>query len=102
MKTTLKQAIAALQRCSAVIWGDSFLTLPNVSNPSGEGNEFLTLETVDEEGREFSASFLEEDNQEVTVADSSMFLTDSGGEDIQVTLLNPVRVSWLFEGSEKI
>jgi len=83
---TFKEAYHALAKCSAVIWEDNLLCYPGLIDDEGEEN-FLHLLTSDEDGQEYEAYFSTKDNQEVKVAGSSMFLIDSEGDEVQLTLL---------------
>ena len=87
---TLKEAVDVLQNCSAVIWADNFLCYPSVNLVGEDNNEFLRLSVVDDEGLEYNAEFIEKANQSVKVEGSSMFLIDSEGDEVQISILVPV------------
>ena len=87
---SLKDAHTILENCSAVIWGDNFLSYPSISDletKANSANDFLYLKCEDEEGNNFTASFLEKDNQNIQVAGGSMFLVADDGEEFQITIL---------------
>jgi hypothetical protein len=92
MKTiTLKEAYRILEDASAVIIDDDVVLYPSLDPISGdELNEFLFFRW-DDGGLEYTLAFNEEDNQEVKLVGSSMFLydTDSNGEEdpTQITIL---------------
>lgn len=93
MKLTFEQAYKLLEDCSAVVWEDYFLTFPALRDEQDEdpGNDlFLQLESTDEHGRVFGADFFRGNNQEVKAEGSSLFLTDSNGEEVQISLLAPM------------
>jgi uncharacterized Fe-S center protein len=91
MKTiTLKEAIHILENCSAIIT-DNCVTYPSVYE--GE-DEFLTISWSDGYD-DFSDSFQEADNQTIKIVGSSMFLTDSDGDDYQITILGPQNLEQL-------
>lgn len=89
---TFKDAVHALNECSAVIWNDNFLCYPELIDDEEEEN-FLHLFTSDEEGQDYEAFFPTKDNQEVKVDGSSMFLIDNEGDEVQLTLLVPANLS---------
>jgi hypothetical protein len=93
MKTiSFAQAYKALEDCSAVIWGDNFLTYPGLHDEESgtpETDLFLELCTVDDTGEEYKSMFYRGPNQQVQTEGCSMFLRDDNGEDVQVTILGP-------------
>jgi hypothetical protein len=96
-KITLAQAYHILQTASAVIWGDHFLCYPSLSELTGEDdNEFLFLSINDSEGLEFSARFAEGNNKEACFMGTSLFLQDTEGDEVQITILSPVDVLGLL------
>ena len=94
MKTiTLDEAIIILQNCSAVII-DYTVTYPNLSFDESNNPEerFLDLSWVDDDYNNFEVNFYSQDNQTVTIVDSSMFLTDEEGDEVQLTILAPQKL----------
>lgn len=90
---TLKDAYNILQDCSAVIIDDNVLVYPSLDEPSGDlRHEFLNL-AWEQEGEDFEVRFLEGNNQEVQVSGSSLFLVDSDGQDAQLTILEPKKLT---------
>lgn len=86
---TLKEAFDILEDCAGVITEDHVITYPNLDSLNGEGdNEWMRL-SWDSDGLEFDTSFIEEDNQNVRVVGSSMFLKDEEGDEFQLTILTP-------------
>ena len=75
----LAEAIKLLQNCQAVIWGDSYLTYPEVNE---DGPCFLR---VKDNG--YIVQFFIKDNPNVELVDKSMFLLDSNKETVQLNLL---------------
>jgi hypothetical protein len=97
MKTiTFKEAFRILLDCSAVIWADNFLCYPCLNDEETENSNedmFLELEITDAEGQVFSANFYRGDNEEVKIEGGSMFLSDENGEEVQITVLVPQKIS---------
>ena len=93
MKTiTLEEAHSILDNCSGVIIDDGSLTYPSVWELSGEEDkEFLFLHW-EEEGLDFDITFKEGQNREVKISGCSMFLTDSDGDEMQLTILGPQNI----------
>ena len=94
MKTiTLDEAIIILQNCSAVII-DYTVKYPNLSFDESNNPEerFLDLSWVDDDYNNFEVNFYSQDNQTVTIVDSSMFLTDEEGDEVQLTILAPQKL----------
>ena len=88
MKTiTLKEAIDILSQCSAVII-DNVVTYPSLH----EHEEFLNLSWTDGEYNDFNESFYARDNENVIIVDSSMFLVDESGDEVQLTILCPQKL----------
>jgi hypothetical protein len=92
-KITLKKAVELLKECSGVIVNQHYLlVIPSVDEVKNEpDNEFLRL-GWEEDGQVFRLTFAEEENEEVSICGSSMFLIDSDaedGEETQIMLLNP-------------
>jgi hypothetical protein len=83
-----------LSDCSAVIWDDSYLSYPHLV----EGNEedeseqdvFLILELDDPESTTVTMEFIKKDNLEVKKIGKSFWLTNTLGEEIQITPLSPM------------
>jgi hypothetical protein len=93
MKTiTLKEAYQILEDASAIIIDDNVLVYPALTGLEGsDDNEFLYIQWWDDEGLGYELTFKEEDNQEVRVVGSSMFLYDYDAETeedhTQITIL---------------
>lgn len=91
-KITLKEAYAILENASAVIVDTGFVTYPSLYElTDSDENEFLFLKW-DDEGLEFSVKFEEQSNQEVAISGYSMFLVDSDGDEMQLTILVPLNL----------
>ncbi len=91
MKTiTLQEAVAILEKSSAVVIDDNGLCYASVYGIEGRyDNVFLHL-SYDDEGNTIQYDFTEGDNKEITVIGSSMFLKDAEhGEECQLTILCP-------------
>jgi len=56
-------------------------------------NQFGYISGVDGEGQEYSAQFQEGENQEVKIVGSSMFLIDDEGEEVQLSILEPAKLT---------
>jgi hypothetical protein len=65
---SLKDAHSILENCSAVIWGDNFLSYPSVSDLENKGDS--------------SNDFL------YRVSGSTMFLIDDKGNEVDIAILN--------------
>ena len=90
---TLAQVYKILTDCSAVIWGDYFVCYPSLDGVTGDkDNEWLFLRSDDDDGQTFSATFIEENNQNVAVEGTSMFLTNNEGDEVQLTVLVPAKL----------
>lgn len=88
MKTIiLQQAYSILKNCAGVITEDHIITYPILSDLTGEDNNQWLYLSWDEDGLEYSRTFLEKENNNVKIAGSSMFLKDNEGEEIQLTIL---------------
>jgi len=98
MKITLNQAYRLLEDCSAVIWADYFLTFPALQDEDNEPKMFLSLDSTDEHGKVFLVEFYRQDNQEVKAIGNSLFLTDTTGEEIQLTLLHAMNTEIYLDG----
>ncbi len=90
-KITLKEAYRILEDASAVIIDNDVVLYPSLQELEDDNtNEFLYFRW-DDGGLEYTLAFNEEDNQEVKLVGSSMFLydTDSNGEEdpTQITIL---------------
>jgi hypothetical protein len=73
---TLKEAYQILEDANAVIIDDNILVYPSLSKLKDEGsNDFLYL-SWDDRGLGYELIFVEDDNQEVKVSGSSIFLRD--------------------------
>lgn len=83
MKTiTFEKAIEILENCSAVIWGEHFLSYPDVN--SEEQEVYLK---IDEDGVSYEVNFNKEKNESVSIQGGSLFLIDVLGEEVQLTVL---------------
>lgn len=91
MKTlTLAEAWKLIDSCSAVIWDDDhrFVIYPDFVDLTGKpDDEWLFLGGEDDDGRAYSVKFTEGENANVRMDGADMFLTDTEGEEIKVTLL---------------
>ena len=84
---SLAAAHKVLIDCAGVIW-DDFILYPSVDDLSPDGNdEFMRLRAVNDEGEIFEASFVQNENERIYVDGSSMFLTDSEGEEVHLSIL---------------
>jgi hypothetical protein len=82
MKTIpLEEAYKILENASAIIIDDSKLTYPWLSELKGEGSNLFLDFTYEEEGLVYDLMFVEDDNQEVKVSGSSIFLRELEQED---------------------
>lgn len=79
-------AFKLLSDCSAVIIDDNALVYPSLGD---EEDEFLYLSYTNDEGLMFAYHFNKEDNKNVEVIGTSMFLKDTEGKTTQLTLLFP-------------
>lgn len=90
---TFDEAFKLLKNCSAVIWTDfGSLTYPVVYDEEMEDpneDQFLLLESMDEEGYEYRSMFYRGKNQRPKVEGSKLFLVDNTGEEVEMTLLVP-------------
>lgn len=96
MKISLEQACDLINKASALIWDDrGFISYPpSTSELTGEAeNEFLYLSATDEEGYEYSATFTEGENRDVTVKDNALILIDHEGEECRIVLLSVMDLS---------
>lgn len=89
MKITFEQAYEVLDKCSAVIWDDINLSYPCLVEDKENDAVFLILECDVYDAR---MQFVKGDNLEVMVAGSSLWLKNTHGEDIQVSVLYPKNV----------
>jgi hypothetical protein len=86
---TLEQAYAILEKSSAVVMDDHAVTHASTAGLTGEAdNDFVTLSWENDEGL-FEFFFAEGANQQVKLVGSSMFLTDTDGDEVQISLLGP-------------
>lgn len=96
MKIKLHKAFDLLSHCAAVIIvSDSAkpVIYPATDEITGENNnEFLFL-GWEVDGLEFSATFIEENNQEVEINNSYMLLEDDEGDLIELKLLFPTNLA---------
>jgi hypothetical protein len=92
---TLDEAISILQNSSAVII-DNVVTYPNLSfdyeNDKPE-ERFLDLSWIDEDYNNFQINFYSQDNETVQIVDGSMFLIDEEGDECQLTILSPMKLT---------
>lgn len=90
---TLQETVKILTDSAAVIWDDNFLCYPSVADLTGEDdNEFLRLFVVDDEGLEYEVRFAEGLNRSVAVVSGCMFLTDTEGNEVQISILVPAKL----------
>jgi hypothetical protein len=85
-----EKTFSLLNDCSAVIIDDNALVYPSLDHEAKEGeDEFLHL-SCDGKGFEVREHYFnKEDNETVEVVGTSVFLKDTDGEEIQLTLLFP-------------
>lgn len=90
MKTiTLQQAHQILENCSGIITEDHVITYPGLADLTGENdNQWLNVSWTDE-GQDYAAICIEENNREIKVIGSSIFLEDQDGEPFQLIILVP-------------
>jgi hypothetical protein len=90
-KITLHQAHILLQNASGIIISEvSEPLMPYIADLEGsDENQFLYITWDDDEGQMYDVKFSEGDNQEVTISETSMFLIDNEGDEVQITLLIP-------------
>ena len=101
MKITPREAYIILENCSVVVIDDDILVYPSISEfLEADSNTFLEL-AWDNEGREFNLTFEKSNNCEVDIIGSSMFLINTEGETIQLTILNPTNIELIFRGVNK-
>lgn len=88
MKTiTLQQAFQILENCAAVITDTHVVTYPSLADLSGnDENQWLNI-SWSEDGQDYSIICVEENNREIKVSGSAMFLFDGEGEEFQITIL---------------
>ncbi len=91
MKTiTLQEAHSILENCSGVINEEHVITYPNLADLTGDDdNEWLYIFWNDDKGQDYRVKCVEENNKEIKVSGSSMFLIDNEGDDFQLTVLVP-------------
>jgi hypothetical protein len=91
-KITFEEAFHLLEESSAVIWGDGFLCYAGLRDEEQDDPDkdvFLKLSAEDSVGRIYESVFCRDNNKEVSVIGTSMFLTNDDGEEEQLTLLFP-------------
>ena len=104
MRIKLIIAYGLLSRAAGIVT-DQGLTAPSLYEINVGGlHEFCILEQTDDDGLVYKSIFLEKDNQEVLLVNSSLFLKNSDGEEIQITLLKEweVESELVFEESAGI
>ena len=92
----LSEAYKILENCAAVIFdlgGGACVSYPRLDDLAEGDNDnvFLELEQ-DVDGKVRQSEFTEGDNLTVEVVGSSMFLKDTRGENIQVSVLLPAQL----------
>jgi hypothetical protein len=92
---TLKETYEILSDASAIVIDDGALMYPSLADlEDSDDNEFLYL-GWEEEGLEYSVKFREGENQTVKASGSSLFLIDSEGDEVQLSILTPLNIeSW--------
>lgn len=91
----LEAAVKVLQQAEGVVFdsGGHVITFHSPADLNGtDENEFLSLGWV-EEGQDFEIRFAEGNNRLVTVSGSDLFLTDTEGDEVQVTPLYPMELA---------
>lgn len=101
MEISLEKAYDILRESSGVIIDDSVAVVPTFHDLKGEDwNDFMTIRYVDEDGQKYLYIFPEEGNNYVEVSGSSMFLSNSEGEEMQISILKPndmerIKAKWV-------
>lgn len=105
---SLDEAYRLIEFASAVVI-DNVVTYPSMSqllaedDPEAADNEWLYLEWDDsQEGFEYSVKFTQGPNQSPRLEGSSIFLIDHEGEETQITLLAPARITKGEDGQHYI
>jgi hypothetical protein len=80
----LSEAVRLLESCAAVLCEDAELCFPELIQLGKRADGIFLFVTTEHEHFEFT----EKDNQKVIVAGSSMWLTDITGEEVQLSLLD--------------
>ena len=91
MVQPLEKVIAILKESGICIVEDNavtFLSLYLEGDPNNDEDEFLYISWTQEDG-EMNTKFKRGNNKEVTVIGASLWLTDTEGDEIQLTPLFP-------------
>ena len=92
---TLEEAIRHLEEASAVIWetDQRFLVYPSTTELSDSpDSEWMHLKASDDEGYDYAVYFIRQNNEQVRVEGSRMYLEDNEGDEICLTLLTPMQL----------
>lgn len=89
-KIALERVHGLLAECRAAAIGDNALARPDLRSLTGNPeNIFLELRWTDCDDITRSLKFREGENREVKASGSSVFLTERGGGETEVSLLKP-------------
>jgi hypothetical protein len=84
----LENALDELEKCVALILDNDILMYPRIiKNLKNENNETIFLLQWVEDSMTYEICFTENENEIVGYSESSMFLIDDRGEEVQITLL---------------
>jgi len=87
MKTiTLEEAIELLENASALIVNKNALVYPSLGGD--EEDEIMFLRWNDEDGTEFSHTFLGTNNKTVTIKDNNLILLNRRGIEVKIGILD--------------
>jgi hypothetical protein len=86
-KITLQEAFDIISNCAALII-DNVVTYPSMSDLQDDPeNEWLCLTWTDGDDRDFITTFDEGENKEVKISGPYMYLVDTEGDEIELTIL---------------
>lgn len=80
VKITLQEAFNLLNKCSAVIIDNDVLVYPSLDEITGDPNNGFMYCAWENEGSDYSISFEEGCNQNITIHENYMALVDTKGE----------------------
>jgi len=87
---TLQNAYSLIANATAIIIDNDALMYPSLWELNGEAdNEWLFLKWDDEDGNEYYLKFIEEE-QEIRFDGTSIYMLDSEGDEVKLTLLIPM------------
>ena len=88
----LKRAFDILLESTAVVINGNALMYPSLDQLTGEDeNEFLYVSWEDD-GLEYTARFVEENNREVLVENGTLVLKDSDGDEVRIQPLVEMKI----------